>query len=587
MTFQFAWVDPTETTFTAAHQREDEEVFAFRLEHTEGDFPMLSVDVRNPRRQLLAGTDIWTWLSQDGVPLFFGRLVAIPEEGFGEIVTFNFIARPLGYDAAKHALADTLRVAPYWDPVWIVDGREDDPDVVLEARTQLWHIDRVTHAVTASDILRGEDGTIQFGQGDVVHDSLDVSYGSPPVRRVRVEAEVSWDQAAVGTMDISPQLVEAFHAAGSAGEGLISSFTGQGLEEDWPEAGKDLKGGWSIDIAALQRADGVWVDARYREVAVDPPAPTTDEEGVSAEAFLAPPYTARFYLWEFRPTFILGYDVSRARVERIAFDLVGDVQRVFADPGEEDQLFLTLASRKVSEPLPDGGPAPIGDVRRRSYIKTDRGRRSLEYLIALARSKLLARARAAEVSVQLPFDRGVALSCRRNVTILDGRLPGGYATGKVIGYTLRADGSGEQRAEVKIGCTIGMGAAVAPVSGTASYGDDYGDDGWQTHIGETVMPIAGEVTYGDLSAVPVADDGIDFFQMWPVSVIQRLEVINGETAQEDALDQQFPDIPAAVEALNAVYTEVWLELRPLVGGPFETDYDVELSRLMVPRTIEL
>ena len=52
MTFQFAWGGPAETTFTAAHAREDEEVFAFTLEHTEGDFATLCIDIRNPRRRI-------------------------------------------------------------------------------------------------------------------------------------------------------------------------------------------------------------------------------------------------------------------------------------------------------------------------------------------------------------------------------------------------------------------------------------------------------------------------------------------------------------------------------------------------------
>ena len=38
MSFQFAWVGPAETAFGPEHEREDEEVFAFSLEHTEGDF---------------------------------------------------------------------------------------------------------------------------------------------------------------------------------------------------------------------------------------------------------------------------------------------------------------------------------------------------------------------------------------------------------------------------------------------------------------------------------------------------------------------------------------------------------------------
>lgn len=96
MTFHFAWVRPEETTFGTEHAREDEEVFAFRLDHTEGDFAMLSIEIRNPRRRLLEGEDIWMWLALDTEPLFFGRLVAIPEDLHGEIVTLNFRVRPAG-----------------------------------------------------------------------------------------------------------------------------------------------------------------------------------------------------------------------------------------------------------------------------------------------------------------------------------------------------------------------------------------------------------------------------------------------------------------------------------------------------------
>ena len=53
------------------------------------------------------------------------------------------------------------------------------------------------------------------------------------------------------------------------------------------------------------------------------------------------------------------------------------------------------------------------------------------------------------------------------------------------------------------------------------------------------------------------------------------------------LNGRFEDIPAAVEAVNAAFTEVVLELRPLVGGPFETDFAIPVSPLAVRRTLTL
>lgn len=584
MTFHFAWVAPTETVFGPAHQREDEEVFAFRLEHTEGDFPMLSIDIRNPKRRLLEGAEVWMWLSEDGTPLFFGRLIAVPEDLHAEIVRLNFVARPRGYDTTKRALADTLKVAPFWDPVWIRDERIDDPDTVLEARTQLWHIDRVTHEVSVSDIIVGEAGTLSITEHDYA--SLRIAYGAPPVRRVRVDAEVSWDQVATGDLDITEALIGTFGAAGSAGH-VISSWTGQGLEADWPEPGGNLRGGWSVGQVSLARADGVWKRARHKDVRIGSGAGTgIGTKRSAAEEVVSPPATARFHLWEFKPAFHLAYDVSRPRIERLTFDLTADVQPVFSEPGDDEEIVIGLGSRKVSEDVE--GAIPLGDLRRSSYLQTDRGRRSLEYLVALARAKLLARARAAELEVVVPFDAAVGLSCRHNAAITDARIPGGAASGKVISYTLRASGDGERLAEVRIGCTIGNGTGQSAADGLPAYVEDgYVEPGWQRHVGQTIMAVAGEVAYGDLSGEVISDDGIDFFNLAPADVIRALEVINGEDAQAAVLDRRFEDIPAAVEALNAAHTEVVLDLKPLTGGPFETNYVLAVTPLAVPRTLTL
>jgi hypothetical protein len=79
-----AWVDPTETTFVeAVHAREDEDVFAFELSQSEGDFAQLSITLRNPRAGFLRpDRKQWAWFSArmpdlSVVPLFFGRLIRV------------------------------------------------------------------------------------------------------------------------------------------------------------------------------------------------------------------------------------------------------------------------------------------------------------------------------------------------------------------------------------------------------------------------------------------------------------------------------------------------------------------------------
>ena len=122
--FYFAWVEAGEAFDAVQHAREDEDIFEFRVEQNEGEFASLTLSVKNPRIGLLAaGRKVWAWLSWDSgagvVPLFFGRLVGVPTDVNRELVTLAFTARPADFVDRKAAKAETLKVRPYYDPVWI------------------------------------------------------------------------------------------------------------------------------------------------------------------------------------------------------------------------------------------------------------------------------------------------------------------------------------------------------------------------------------------------------------------------------------------------------------------------------------
>jgi hypothetical protein len=152
--FYFAWVDEGEEFDEDVHNRNDEDVFAFQYEQSEGDFAGLSIEIRNPRIGLLAtGRKQWailsfnqgTDISPDVIPLFRGRLIGIPSNVFDTIVTLEFTARPADFVDQKIDVADALKVPPYWEPIFIKPENWEDPDAVLEAYSRLWHIDPVTH----------------------------------------------------------------------------------------------------------------------------------------------------------------------------------------------------------------------------------------------------------------------------------------------------------------------------------------------------------------------------------------------------------------------------------------------------------
>lgn len=549
MAFSFTW------TGTAL----DEDVFAFTLSQSEGEFAILEIEIRNPRVSLLRpGAPLWGELRRDGVLLTRGRLVGLPESLGPNLVSLSFIARPDNFEDLKAALAASLKVLPYYDPIWYAAERREDPDVALEARPSLWHIDPTTHAVSVSDILVGEDGLVSFSADDVLADSVQISFAQAPVTRVSCQATVQWSESGAGVVDLSARI------------GRIASYTGQGLAEDWPRAGASIGGGWFVSQASAKRLDGGAVPSQQLTL--------TTAEG---RGYALP-------RWVLQPTFKAGYAVERPRSETVSFTLAADVQPLTAEASEDALLTLSLSSAELDQPIDAGGALPIGDLRRKQFFATDRGLLSLQHLVLLCRARLLARARAVSVSWQTSFEQAAALSLRHSAQLVDERLPGGQATGKVVGLRLSMSGdSGEARGEVTIACTVGRGSTLVPVDEPDTYADAYAAEYSDSPGSSVVVGSAGDVAFS-LGAFTLDDDGLNLMDMRPARVVRQLTIRNAGAAQEAALTERtFEDLAELLAVLGDKYTEVALELAPLPGGPFATAIPVTVSPLSVPRTINL
>jgi len=621
--FFFAWAGSDETTFNESHWREDEEVFSFAIEHSEGDFAGLEITIRNPRVGFLApGRETWAWLSYDRgfiqsppdqvsesesefergsesesgdiVPLFFGRLVAIPDDIHEELIILHFIARPLDFAAQKIAVADTKRVQPYWDPIWFSAETRDDPDNVLESRPELWHIDRITHVVTTSNIIIGEAGTLSFGESDVFWESMSISYNSSSTRAVEVEASVAWDQTASGELDLSMPAP-------------FKCFDGSGLENSWPKDGASVGGGWIVLHGAAVRLLGKLQAVWGFSFGVGAPGGGADTEHQGfGHAVIVPEYydhisdlvpgggvpiTRAVYVpaWYMSGTLVLRYEASRKRSERISFVLEADVQSIVTEPGDEDVIQLSFSSAEIASPIDPGNALPIGDARNRVYFSSVRGAQSLEYLIMIARAKLLTNARAVDIEFEIPFNLGIdsELSCRKNVVITDYRLPGGLAGGKVKSYRLSADGeSGQFLCGITMGCTIGKGNTVTALPGNPTYCEGY-VEGYRIYKDAFIMPVVGEVLYESIEGLGATDDGIDFNHLTPFSIGASLSGGHSAADQKVAMGGTAPDPGTVFERLNTVPTIFTFKIQPVTGGPFETVFSPAVSLLMIPKTIDL
>lgn len=627
MTIYFAWSVNGEEFDSVAHAVNDEDVVAFRLEQNEGDFCTLSLEVENPRVGPLApGRPIWAWLSwqenpiAEVVPLFFGRLIGVPSNILGNIITYEFRARPSDYADQKADLADTLAVPPYYDEIFIDENHRDDPDAVLEAYSAAWHIDRITHEVSISDFLVGEDGAVEFlGTGDVIDGSLQISLDQVPVTTVIVKGEVPWSQSFSGTISLplkswkSTADVDGWPKVGDSLAGgyyVIASTTSQPLAEaqsytitySWTNQQKKHRDGdlmsHNESLTALSRGGDAhfsYYDFETRVVGDKhtgtPGSYHREVKGCTIAGGL------------FSGSLVLGVDAKGDRKDLVTVVVSSDLQPVLKDPEDtSDSETIELSSALVDEACGDD-ESVIGNNARGEYITTDRGLQSVQYMIARARARLIIGARVVRLSWECPFNRAVDLSCRLNARIFDAHIPGGEAIGKIVGYGLRGDGrTGEFRGFVTIACAIGFGNAISTSPGTADYVDESYVDDYQTFTGQVVALASEDIGYSPPTLVS-GGGGLGATPLGRNDVVIRDEIIQeGDTDIADAfvgrLVAPFGNSGDVQQVIDEIITQAanrmasiqsWreIELADLTQQGIESHWEVATTLLVIPRQIDL
>lgn len=658
----------------AVHNVENEKIFSFEITQSEGKFASLKIQLINPRIGLLApARKRWCFLSWFNgtsiVCLFHGRILGTAEDITNNRVQLEFIAIPNDYAQQRATLANGMRDLPYFDPVWIDRGKVDDPNSVLETRSKLWDTDRVTMNVAVTDIISGEDGTIEILTSEHMYSAVSVSEGEPPKRQITVVASVSWPQAAEGTVDISDDIARAMISAGSPyASPNIGSLTSEGLLSQWPQPGTDISGGWSVDVTSKTTSAVSHVptahykkkfSAKDNSVAVggisitgditngdvevfniistddligglydvtgtEIPDDTTmqyhasDAKGTLSNAATDTVikasmsvvkhkygttdsglekgfknYNIMFDLTPLSVSLIMKFSAIRDRVETATFTLLADVQPILADAEGADIENISLSSDLVAQPVDLDGTYPIGDPSSNTFFATDRGIKSIEFLLLMAATKLKMSARAVKVKFRTAFAKlATIVNCRKNVLLHDQRLPGGQVSGKIIEYRMSyASRTGNTFVDCTIGCTIGTGGElVAADPGVDSYADDYSDD-YDEMVGGTVDIEVGELQYQSLDGTYVIDDdGVDFSNMIPATVIDEISVRNGPFVQQGIIDTAADSAEVATDVSDALKnspTRIELIMIPVDGGPFQTNFIVKPAKLALPKTINL
>lgn len=591
----FAWIDPGEEAFLPEHLRWDEQVFSFNLGQDEGDPASLSITVRRPRNEagnpiglLGPARKIWCWFALDCGPdtiRFRGRLVGVPTSLFDDLVTLEFVARPIDLVAQKEALAETLRVLPYYDEVVIDPARRTDPEVVLEGYTKVWHYDRETHELTVSDEITGEDGLVEFDGvsegGKILYEGLGLNLTSGPLARVDVRAVYTWTQQAKGSVDLTRYIVSNWPGVHPAN--AITSYT---LSADsWPKPGTGIGDGWEVsDSTAIKGftnevrtttrtlsaetrygaesffgasvtkstltetqsfpdvgAGSIFFPKIVTNYSSTASSPDEAAKGSSSASYSLSTSAAVLPLNYIIPMLHAGYTANRQCTEVVTFSLFADVQHVLSDPEDGEALLIELNSVNLSETIGEGTDAyiPIGDPARRSYVATERGNDSIKHAIGVGVAHLNQRSRVVEIPFAPKLSRMPEITLRKNVYLVEPRI--GVALGKAIGYSVALDGNdGRINCEVRIGCTIGKGGSTSAVAGSPTYCSiDYVGSDYQQFTGRIIPIFNSSVGYQQPAANP-NDDGLEF-----LSTLTAADVIDVGLVVENAAQAQRDHINAA------------------------------------------
>ena len=662
-TFFFAWANSSETSFNGSHLREDELIFSFKLTHEEGQFATLELEITNPHVGLLApGRPFWAWLSwSDGTtvhPLFFGRLVGIPSNLFADVITVTLVAKPVDYTEQRLALAAGLRVLPFFDPIFVDEKRREDPDVVLEGYSALWHVDRVTHQVTTSDVIAGEEGVEEFTANDVLYDGVSLELAEAPLMVCEIDASVSWVQCDhTGVIEFKKEQFNPLSTAVAddmpqqkvdMGNGIsvnqaLNPSGGTATKNAAPNGGSvhweyrnandthldgdsmtatvnyswtDIPAGFSTKdtIAVLDAGTGTY-DMSYHTQYGDP------ESGQAAELQYSVRQTTNLMAIDkalaqpVATDLEIGVEVEQNRTEIIHVRVLADVQPVLTEATETENNIKETLSVTASDVVAEGVATASDGV----YFPTARGLQSLEYLMMVARAHLLIRSRAVKVAWECRFPRVVGMSCRKNATIEDSRLPGGVVLGKVTGYEMTGSGDdGKFGGKVTIGSAIGYGNPLVTATGTPDYVDaGYVDPGYQHYSGTLLAAVTNDMAFAPLAyeaaglQLPISKDQILVRHEWNdagqaaaaqtavTSAVQAVRQLGpyvgtfgvGETGPSADLiafavarSRAFAGVDQAIRD-----TPAWLEveLAPVQNISTSVEYDAATSPLVIPMQINL
>lgn len=436
MNFFFKWSHPTEILDLNKVDKSDLDIIDFCLTQREGEIALcqltipLMADLKPYQYAIL-----FVEIDGNRTLLFKGKLTNLPVQINEMQQRVEFFALPVDANTQLETLRDNIQKSSEWDELFVDSAQRQDPVEVLEAMPSLfcWH--PVTHQVSISHLFHGREN-VCYDTSQILQDSFCVKVARLPKPYINVSIVAEWIQEATGEINVFPLIEKKFT------NNKINTLTANGLMNSWPRTGQLLgRSGYAVVESNLQ-------PILPGSTGILNVYPQMTEKITFNDASIDGIYLKRSW---FTGKLTLEWTYRQRRREIVSFRL--NHKSHLLQRAEAKKLDVVLRLANITNELTSPS-AP-------SFFETERGRKTIDHAVKIARCHLASSARGLEVVFKVALDHALSLSLDHLVEIHHPSLPAGKAKGKLIGYKLVA--SFEKRwAQLKVALSTGMGETDLP-----------------------------------------------------------------------------------------------------------------------------
>ena len=530
MSFFFVWVKKEAQLTQELHQSNSAKVLDFSISQAEGERAIATLTIAKMGENLLENKyGLIGRRGKGGVDVLFqGCLADVPKRIGKNLLQIELKAVVRDEKATLERYEKRLKTSPHWDDLFVSPHRSRVPAEWLDARSELFHWNRVTQKLELSDIFTGRQ-TLDLS--DDIIGQYDLRFGEVPYSQVDVSLSAEWVQHLEGSFDLAPVIARRFSG------GIINTLTGRAFKDSWPREGQRLgRSGYYV------------LESSLREI--DPP-----ETGILD---LYPAYTPSFQTYDqavkviksvrarrqwLRGKLLLGWSYSQKRCEEVAFTL----KNAGAKAHRPKVLSVKLGDITARDP---------SQSQREIFFQTDRGRKSIEHMIEVAKCHLAMSSRCVEAEIKVPVESAFGITLDHSVTVPHPQNKHQKITGKVTFYKIHVSGK-KALAVIRLGFSLGGGVSWQSCEKNLYADTSYGDINAPSN---GLTPSGIGYTFGESE---IEDDG-PYEDLGAEEFIDHLEVRNQAKDQIDHLSEnQYPNREDIREVLREVPTVTQILLKDL------------------------